>query len=431
MTRLKQIPHVIFGLLLAASLAAAQQEVVPTPPAQTQAQQQTQPQEWTLADLEEIAVRNHPALAQAQARVESARGAWVQAGLLPNPSAGYSGQQLGSRGLAEQQGVIVEQQIVRGGKLFWAQQVASQEVAKAEQQWAAMDQRVRTDVRLAYYDLLVAQRRLVLTQELVDIGGRGVRTAESLLKGMVVSETDVLQARVEADSATLVHSQAKIRETTAWRQLVTVMGHPQLPHKPLAGDLQKLPGEVPFDAALERIITSSPELAAAHAEVDRARQAICQEQSRVTPDLFVQGIVQQDQAIRGTDGAIQVTMPLPLFDRNQGRIQSAYAELTFAQRAVDRLELSLRQKLAAVYERYAAARTQYSTYSSRILPNAEKQLQLVTTGFRAGEISYLTLLVSQRTYAQTNLAANDAVRDLWAASLEIDGLLLRGSLDEK
>src|SRR5262249_1089353 len=156
--------------------------------------------------------------------------------------------------------------------------------------------------------------------------------------------------KVEADTARLQLAQAKIRATSAWRQLVTVVGHPNLPQKPLAGELEMLPAEVPFDAALERIVSTSPEMATALAEVDRDRQASWQGQAQATPDLFVQGIVQKDQQIRGTDGAIQVTMPLPIFDRNQGKIQAAYAELTIAQRAVDRLELSLRHRLAAVYE---------------------------------------------------------------------------------
>ncbi|MFM8250132.1 MAG: hypothetical protein ACKOBW_00900, partial [Planctomycetota bacterium] len=68
----------------------------------------TQPGSWTLSQFEQLALGNHPSLSEYQGKVEAARGRWQQAGLLPNPPVGYSGQQLGSRGFAEQHGVIVQ-----------------------------------------------------------------------------------------------------------------------------------------------------------------------------------------------------------------------------------------------------------------------------------------------------------------------------------
>ena len=82
-------------------------EQVPTPQARTL---------LCLADLEQLALHNNPSLGRAHAQVQIARGNWVQVGLPPNPSVGYSGQQLGSNGLAEQHGVYVTQEIIRGGK---------------------------------------------------------------------------------------------------------------------------------------------------------------------------------------------------------------------------------------------------------------------------------------------------------------------------
>ena len=72
---------------------------------------------WTLEQLEQTALENNPTREQAIARLDALRGKWVQTGLWPNPTVGYSGQQLGSRGLQEQNGVIVEQSLIRGGKL--------------------------------------------------------------------------------------------------------------------------------------------------------------------------------------------------------------------------------------------------------------------------------------------------------------------------
>ena len=117
-----------------------------------------------LADLEQMAIAANPSVARAAALVQAARGNWIQAGLPPNPNVGYEGQQIGSAGRAEQDGVFVEQEFVRGGKLRLNRQVAAQEWARREQELAAQQQRVITDVRIAYYQVLVAERQQKLTE---------------------------------------------------------------------------------------------------------------------------------------------------------------------------------------------------------------------------------------------------------------------------
>jgi len=96
--------------------------------------------ELTLAQLEEMAISFNPALAEAQARVDAARGKWVQVGLPPNTVLGYSGQQIGSRGQAEQQGVYIQQEFVRGHKLRLNRAIVEQEVEQAEQILATQQQ---------------------------------------------------------------------------------------------------------------------------------------------------------------------------------------------------------------------------------------------------------------------------------------------------
>src|SRR5207253_2727539 len=64
-------------------------------------------QPLTLADLQRMAVSTNPLIRQASADVEAARGGALQAGLYPNPTVGYEGDQVGSAGTAGQQGAFV------------------------------------------------------------------------------------------------------------------------------------------------------------------------------------------------------------------------------------------------------------------------------------------------------------------------------------
>ena len=154
-------------------------------------------QGMTLAQLEELALRCNPTANQAAERVEAARGRCVQVGLYPNPVGGYIGAEIGNEGRAGQQGGFVGQEIVTAGKLRLNRSIAAEEVRQAEWAWEAQQQRILTDVRRSFYDVLVAQRTMELTEQLVRIGDEGVKSAEALVKAKEVARADVLQARIE------------------------------------------------------------------------------------------------------------------------------------------------------------------------------------------------------------------------------------------
>jgi cobalt-zinc-cadmium efflux system outer membrane protein len=384
----------------------------------------------TLMQLEQMAMANNPSLAEAGARVEALRGKWVQVGLPPNTVLGYSGQQLGSGGQAEQQGLFVGQEFVRGGKLRLNRAVAAREIQKAEQLWAAQQMRVATDVRLAYYEVLVAQRRNLTTSQLVGIAQQAIETAEALHKAKEVSQVDVIRARIELQSAQLSLKNAKNLYTAAWSRLVSVLGVHDMKPRPLAGDIERTGGEIDADEALARLIGESPEMAAALSEVERARWAVDRANAEPVPNIDVQAIVQSDNGTNSSNANLQVSIPIPWLNRNQGGILQAQAKVIAAERAIDRLALSFKHRLAGVYQRYANARNQVEEYSKAggILANSKSSLDFIRIGYQAGEINYLDLITAQRTYSQTHLAYIESLGELWAAVVEIDGLLLKGSL---
>ena len=387
----------------------------------------------TLADLEQMALVANPSVARAAALVQAARGNWVQVGLQPNPTVGYLGQQIGSRGLAEQDGVYVDQQIVRGGKLGLNREIAAQEIFKAEHQLAAQQQRVVTDVRMAFFNVLLAERQQILSNELQEISKQGLTTAEALLRGKEVGRGDVLQAQIEMGNAEILSQNAGNRYRAAWQSLATVVGDPLLPPQSLAGNVEDGHARHDWDSSLQKLLSSSPEIAAAMADIERARWALERASVEKVPNLLVNGLVNwRDNGIGGrSDGALQVGVPLPLWNRNQGGIVQAQGEVAAAERALQQLELSLQNRLAPVYERYANALNQVSKYRSTLLPAAKETLGIVRNLYQAGESGYVNLLTAQRTYSQTNLNYMESLRELRQAEAEIDGLLLMGSLDNR
>jgi len=383
----------------------------------------------TLEDLEQIALMNNPSLGRAQALVAAAQGNWVQVGLPPNFSWGYLGQQLGSGNLASQHALLIDGELVTAGKLRLNRAIAEQEIARAQNILYAQQQRVLTDVRVAFYEALLAQRNLELARQLLRIARDAETTASRLFNVGETSEVDYRQAEIEAFNAENNLNDAGARHFAAWQMLRAVIGVPQMPPLVLRGDIESIPDNLNWDETLGRLLAISPEIATAIANRDRAWAALVRARREPIPNVRFQGGVMQDQGIGGkTDGIVQMLLPLPIINRNQGAIRQAQAELSAADRAVQQVELDLQNRLAPVYERYASAAYRVRRYREKILPAADRTLELVRRGWSAGEFPFLNLLTAQRTYTQTNQQYLQALLDLRSSTAQIEGLLLSNSL---
>ncbi len=411
-------------------IASAQESIHPRPLGQSRELPQAAPGSLTMVAVENFALANNPSLHRAAAMVDAARGNWLQVGLLPNPTAGYDGQQLGSGGRAEQQGVMFSQEFVRGGKLRLNRAVAEQELFQAEQQLVAQRQRVLTDVRRAFFQLLVAQQQIELTNNLVRISGQGAEVADSLFRAKEASRADILQAQLEVENTRILAQNARNRHDAARRVLSSVTGIPDLPAQSLEGDIFAPPKDFDFDETLTRLQSSSPEITIATSEISRARFAYERARAEPIPNVSVQGMINVlDNGIGGKpDGSLALSMPIPVFNRNQGAIHKAQYEIAAAEQALRQVEFDLQNRLAPTFERYANARNQVERYQTAILPVAGESLELTRKMYEAGEASFLVLLTAQRTFSQTNLSFLEALRELRTAEIEIEGLLLSGSL---
>lgn len=383
-----------------------------------------------LGDAEQLALANNPALAAAEASVAAARGNWHQVGLRPNPVVGYSGEEIGDDGTAGKQGAFVGQRFITSGKLRLNREVAAHEIDRAEQQWWAWQQRVLTDVRIAFYDALIAQRRLTMTQELLKASESAVQVAQQLVDAQETGRADVLQATIELNTIRIQFRKALNADIAAWRNLTAVIGRSDMPRQPVRGNIEGVRRDISWQDALARVLSESPEIAAAHAERERAGWAVDRAWAERHPNVDARVSVHKDNTTGDTIAGVELAMPLALHNRNQGGIARAEAELSAAQHRVEKLELRLRQRLAAVYRHYADGRYEVDKFTKEIRPAAKESMELVAKAYAAGESNYLALLTAQRTYFRTNLAYVESLRQLWAASLEIDGLLLTGSLKD-
>lgn len=383
----------------------------------------------TLESLEQLAVTANPTLRELQARVQAAHGRWVQVGLRPNPVAGISAQEIGNDSRAGQFGAYVGQQYVTANKLGLSREAASWNLKRAKQELEAQRMRVVTDVRRGFYLVLVAQERVKVAGELADIAQQAVAKARELVK-VQEPQTVLTQAEIEAELADVMVENAQAARDAQWRSLAATLGHPDLPRQDVIGSLSSNSPAIAWEEAMGRIRHESPELAAAVSRIEESRWQVHRARAEATPNVTMQAGVYYDDASNDPFASFQLSMPIPIHNRNQGGIATARANVTAATNAAQRIELRLQDRLAKVFQQYEQAGQQASRYEGTILAKTKRNLILNKQSYASGQSSYLAVLTAQRSYTEAHLTWLNSLERLWTATVQIEGLLLSENLAE-
>ena len=383
----------------------------------------------TLEQIEELAIQSNPAIAQIEFEIEALHGKLVQAGLEPNPTVGINGEDINDGGGSGRYGVYFGRQIVRGNKLALSQSVVDAELTSAEQRLTVMKQRLLTDVRQRYFEVVVSKKRIEIADELLGISKSAVENSEKLFAADEVAKTAVLQSELEFQNASVVKRQAENTNVAAKRKLAALVGDSQLDIELLDIELKDISALSEFESSYDELVESSPELAVLFANVEQAKRQLNREVAEPIPNVTWQTTIQLDTVGDNVIGGFQVGMPLPILNQNQGAIHQARQQVWESERKAEKKILDLRQRLAAAFEAHKDAKIQVDVYDSQIIPKSKETLELILSAYQNGESDFLQLLTAQRSYSQFRLAYLEKLQQLLSQRAAIQGMLLTGSLD--
>ncbi|MEZ6092138.1 MAG: TolC family protein [Pirellulaceae bacterium] len=387
-----------------------------------------QPAALTLEAIESMALANNPTIAELVATTQKAAGFKTQVGLRANPILGYNATQLADQG-TDQHTVFISQTIITGDKLALNRAVLNEALRAQLMQLEAQKYRIATDIRITFYDALAAQQRVDLIRDFQSVADKGVDIAEQLKEAKEGSQLEIVQAKVQKNEIDLALRQAQIRFDAAWREMAALAGNPDMMPVPLQGTLPGAETALDWSIVASTMIASSPEVQSAQARINQARANLCRQQAQPIPNLDLQLASGYDN---GTDNGLinfQVGAPIPVFNKNQGNISAARAEYVRASRELQRIENSIKARLAQVSRDYDSSLVAVDQYANDILPNAEEGLKLAELAYKAGETSFVQVLVARRTYFDTNLQYIVSRQQLAQARARVDGFVLTGALD--
>jgi outer membrane protein, heavy metal efflux system len=391
----------------------------------------------TLEQVQKIAGESNPTLRQAEAEIRAAKARQQQSGLYPNPTVAYTGDEIrgGSVG-GGKQGFFVQQTVVTGGKLRLNRDIFGKEVKLAENEAEEQKIRVQSAVKLAFLRVLAAQELLYARRDMALIAQDATETQRRLMNTGQADEYEVLEAEVEAQR---MHMSARMQENTLreeWRSLAAVIGQPDLPLATVAGDLEKGWPEVNEEEAVESIAKQSPAARIAEAAETRAQTVLNRAQREAIPDIQVRGGLEYNNELlgsapfaKGWEGIAEVAVQIPFFNRNQGNVAAARADIERAGQEEKRIALTLRERAASAVDQYANARLMATEYRDEMLPRSKKAYGLMVERYGQMLASYPRVLDAQRKLYELQIEYIAALESVWTNGIALQGFLLTDGLE--
>ena len=409
----------------------------PEYPRMGRAQERAGAQAVTLEQMEKMAGETNPTLRQAEAEIRAAKARQQQVGLYPNPSVGYTGDEIrgGSVG-GGKQGFFVQQTIVTAGKLGKSREVLGAEAKLAEIEAQEQRTRVTTAVKMAFLRVLSAQEWLEARRDLAKIAEDATQTQRELMNTGQADESEVLEAEVDAQRMRMA---ARMQENTLreeWRSLAAVIGQPTLPISTVTGDLERNWPELNEEEVVETIAKQSPAVQIAETATRRAQSVLTRAQREPIPDILVRAGMEYNHETlgsvpwaKGWEGLAEASVQIPIFNRNQGNIVAALADMDRAEQEKIRVALTLRERAATVVDEYANAKLMAVEYREEILPHAKKAYSLLVDKYGLMLASYPRVLEAQRKLYELQIEYIAALEGVWTNGLALQGYLLTDGLE--
>ena len=385
----------------------------------------------SLDALQSMALANNPTLRQAKAQVVAAQGAALQAGLPPNPHVGFVTEQIGVKGTAgELLGGSASQEFVRGDKLGLSRAKYCQRVQIAMTNLLAQEQRVRNDIEIRFYQALAAQRLIDVAEQTIASANDNVLTHREMLNMGQLGEAEVLQAEVALRRASVNQRQAHNDFDQARRELMSFVGVPDSRNTGLIGTLDTDLGPVDWDTALSQLLATSPEVVAARQKIRHDEIVIKRELAEpipnVTAGLTTGYNAETQQAVAG----VTVGMPIPIFNRNQGTVRQARADLNRSYAEVERLQLDLQNALAKQFRDYVSAWQHVQEYEQTMLPKSRKAVEILEQSYVNRRAPWTSVLAAKQMLLSLEAEQIQNQLSYRRADVSIRGNLLLGGLTE-
>lgn len=348
----------------------------------------------------QLVLNQNPQVQSYHARIMAAEGNRIQQSLMPNPEAVFEVEDFGGdsprNGFDSAEYTLgVEQKLEIAGKRSKREQVADLEKQQVSQESLAGIQTTLAQTKAGYMRIAIAQERLAFANKRAELADKTHTTVKKRISAAKAADIQHTKADLEVSAAEVEQRKAQNELELAKVVLANLMGLPMLDQS-IAADLTALP-DVPKRDAIIKALEQTPMSVMSQLSVMRETSALDLARANGVPDPTLGLGVRRFNEDDGTAFLASVSIPINIFDRNQGRVAVAKANLLAAEADQKALRLSLTKQAMELWQTLVSDKEEVLAYQKGLLPSAQKAYSQAKDGFDRGAFSFLDLLDAQRT----------------------------------
>lgn len=367
-----------------------------------------------------LALNANPEIAVALRERESIEGIKTQAAVRPNPS--ISTLMRDTRSATRETTLQINQEFELGNKRDARISAAETLYSKAEAELEKKRSEIHANVIVAFYGVLAAQERLNLAKSSLEIANLALDAASKRVKAGKSSPVEETKSKIAESTARIELTQATSQLNSSRKLLTSLWGNSLPIFDHADGDVTVVP-EVGGLNELSGMLQNAPAVKIAKLEIN-TREALTKiERSKSTPNVTLSAGIVNNQDLGLNQALIGLSLPIPVFDRNQGNLQEAVSRKYKAEDELIALRNQLGVNLANQHERLIAARQAFESLRTEILPSAQSAFYAANKGFTAGKFNFLDVLDAQRTLVQAKSQYIQALLEAHQAVAEIERIL--------
>jgi cobalt-zinc-cadmium efflux system outer membrane protein len=377
---------------------------------------------FTLEYLSRLAIENHPLLRRDTARIESASGQALQAGLYPNPHFDSNNPQI-FNGPNTALNVGIQQEFVVKGKKRLERAAALRAQQQTEYSLVQDKYTLLGQVRNQFYQTLAAQYRVEVLSRLLKITNLSVTIGNELVTGgtATVDQVKLLEIDYNRVRADLLNAQRVL--VGERQQLAAIVGFPELVNEKVVGSLTASPPQFDEDYMRQFVTSENALTQIAKLDIDKNKILLKRAEAEPYPNITLGPGYQYGLNKTQEQYWLTVVFPIPTSDRNQGNIQSARANIRDSTETLGAVQLDLLRRVADSYSTHRGALEQAERYKMEIIPDSREALRLVRSGYRNGISEFAVYLQAQRTVIDATKDYVDILEKVWTTAADLSGLL--------
>jgi cobalt-zinc-cadmium efflux system outer membrane protein len=383
----------------------------------------------TIEKAVSLAVQNNPELKTLHYEIDALGAAKIQSGLMPNPEFEVEAENiLGSKDFNgfdnSEITAVLSQDILLAGKISKRVKVAETNISLAEWDYETKRIEIITDIRKAFQQALAVQLLIEKNEELIKVSKEFVVNLQKRVDAGKISPAEVSRAKIILNSLRIDLNRLKSEYENYKSELLSLIYQPDLTIDELIGELE-YPVDVPSYDSLLNQLTNNPKLKRYESEYDKQTAIVNLEESKAVPDLTISVGFKRLNDAKANTFLVGASIPLLIFDRNQGAIQEAKIRVDQKQREYFSVKNRLTLQLNVLYKRLNTLIETAAQLNSESIPEAEDAFQIIKEGNLVGRFAIIDVLDAERTLFELQNQYLNIIGQIHSTQIEIEGLIAK------